>query len=89
MIWVFDIVMALMLLGVAWRLLFTPDLFKGIVLFIVFGVLMAVTYARLSAPDVALTEAAVGAGITGALLLQTLRRLHGSARTPPCDTMEN
>ena len=37
----FDLVLLLTLLWLAWRVLAAPDLFKGIVLFIAFGLLMA------------------------------------------------
>jgi uncharacterized MnhB-related membrane protein len=40
--------------------------------FIALGVVTALAWARLSAPDVALAEAALGAGLTGALLLRHL-----------------
>jgi uncharacterized MnhB-related membrane protein len=71
----FDLLLASTLLFLGWGLLFTTRLFQAVVLFIVFGLLAALAYARLQAPDVALTEAAVGAGVTGALLLDALRRI--------------
>ncbi len=74
--WFFDIVLGLGLLWLAWRALASPDLFKGIVLFISFGLLMALAWVRLEAPDVALAEAAIGAGLTGALLLVALSVLN-------------
>jgi len=84
--WVFDAVLGFALLWLAWRALASPDLFRAIVLFIAFGLLMALAWVRLDAPDVALAEAAIGAGLTGALLLTTLARLdkssgRGSGRT--------
>jgi len=36
---------------------------------------MALDWVRLAAPDVALAEAAIGAGLTGALLMAALARL--------------
>jgi len=71
----FDAVLGVTLLWLAWRALATENLFKGIVLFIAFGLLMALAWVRLNAPDVALAEAAIGAGLTGALLLVALTRL--------------
>lgn len=68
----FDLLLALALLWSAWRSLATPDLTRAVVMFIVFGLLMAMAWARLSAPDIALAEAAIGAGLTGALLLDAL-----------------
>lgn len=44
----------------------------AVVLFLVFGVLLATLWARLAAPDIALAEAALGAGVTGALLMDTI-----------------
>lgn len=71
----FDALLVLTLLGVAWRLLAGGDLFRSVVLFIAFGLLLSLAWVRLSAPDVALAEAAIGAGVTGALLLVALGRL--------------
>lgn len=72
---VFDTLLGFALLWLAWRALASPELFQAIVLFIAFGLLMALAWVRLDAPDVALAEAAIGAGLTGALLLATLARL--------------
>jgi len=73
---VFDLTLTLTLVWLAWRLLATPDLFKAIVLFIAFGLLMALAWVRLQAPDIALAEAAIGAGVTGALFLWALKRIN-------------
>jgi multisubunit Na+/H+ antiporter MnhB subunit len=66
----------------AWRVLATEDPPKAVVLFIALGLLSSVAWARLGAPDVALVEAAVGAGLTGALLMSALGWL-APARPPP------
>ena len=73
--WPLDALLALTLLWVGWRVLTSPDLFKAIVFFISLGLLLALSWVRLKAPDVALAEAAIGAGLTGALLLAALARL--------------
>jgi energy-converting hydrogenase B subunit D len=70
-----DGLLVLILLWLAYAALSSPDLFRGIVLFIAFGLVLSMTWARLGAPDVALAEAAIGAGLTGALLLATWGRL--------------
>jgi energy-converting hydrogenase B subunit D len=75
----FDVVLGLMLVWLAWRVLSAPDLFKAVVLFIVFGLLMALAWARLDAPDIALAEAAIGAGLTGALLLDAVGQMARSS----------
>ena len=71
----FDAVLGFALLSLAWLALASPELFRAIVLFIAFGLLMALAWVRLNAPDIALAEAAIGAGLTGALLLAALARL--------------
>jgi multisubunit Na+/H+ antiporter MnhB subunit len=68
-----DLILAALLLGLAWSALFSQDLKRGVVLFIAFGLLLAIVWARLHAPDLALAEAAIGAGLAGALLLVALR----------------
>lgn len=70
-----DLLLVAILLWVAWAALSSRDLFRGIVLFIAFGLILAMAWMRLGAPDVALAEAAIGAGLTGALLLATWGRL--------------
>jgi uncharacterized MnhB-related membrane protein len=73
--WTLDGVLAVLVLGLAWRALSTPALFRAVVLFIAFGLALALVWARLAAVDVALAEMAIGAGVTGALLLAALARL--------------
>jgi uncharacterized MnhB-related membrane protein len=73
--WAFDGLLGCTVMWLAWRALACEDLFKGIVLFISFGLLMALVWVRLNAPDIALAEAAIGAGLTGALLLVALAKL--------------
>jgi multisubunit Na+/H+ antiporter MnhB subunit len=76
----FDVVLAVLVPFLAWRVLAADDLFKATVLFIVFGLLLALVWVRLRAPDVALAEAAIGAGLTGALFLSALGRLQRTDR---------
>ena len=73
----FDVALVLALVAIAMGTLLSHDLFQSVVLFIVFGLLMAVAWCRLEAVDVALAEAAIGAGLTGALLLNTLAATRG------------
>lgn len=76
--WAFDGLLGLGLLWLAWRALASPDLFRAIVLFVSFGLLITLAWVRLDAPDVALAEAAIGAGLTGALLLSAWARLQST-----------
>lgn len=70
--WLFDGVLTGVLLFLTWRILAVGNLFRAVILFIVFGLLLSLVWVRLQAPDVALAEAAIGAGFTGALLLHAL-----------------
>jgi len=75
---VFDILLALLLVWLGWRTVASPNLFDAVILFVIFGLLMVLCWARLGAPDVALAEAAIGAGLTTALLLEAYRDLTGN-----------
>ncbi|MFU2489159.1 Na(+)/H(+) antiporter subunit B [Thauera sp. WH-1] len=78
----FDVVLGLALLATAVGALASRELFRAIVMFIVFGLLMALAWVRLQAPDIALAEAAIGAGLTGVLLLDTLGYLRRRFERP-------
>jgi uncharacterized MnhB-related membrane protein len=71
----FDGVMALALVWLAWRALADRDLFRSVITFIALGLLIALAWVRLRASDVALAEAAIGSGLTGALILSALARM--------------
>jgi multisubunit Na+/H+ antiporter MnhB subunit len=71
----FDLLLAIALVALATASLRARDLFKGVVLFMLFGLLVAIAWVRVHAPDLALAEAAIGSGITGALFLGVLSRL--------------
>jgi uncharacterized MnhB-related membrane protein len=83
----FDILLGLTLCTCTVGSLASRDLFRAIVLFMVVGLLMALVWVRLQAPDLALAEAAIGAGLTGALLLDTLGYLR--RRFTPVNDKEN
>ena len=80
-----DIALAAVVVAVGWRSLTERDLFAASVAFIAFGLALALAWARLSAPDVALAEAALGAGITGVLLVDAARELSRPAARPGDD----
>jgi len=80
-----DALLVMILLWLAWAALSSRDLFRGIVLFIAFGLVLSMVWARLDAPDVALAEAAIGAGLAGALFLATWGRLPGHGTEPDDD----
>ena len=81
----FDLAIALLLVVLALESLYTPNLFTSVAFFIAFGLVLALVWVRLEAPDLALAEAAVGAGLTGVLLLDAAREVsarRGAERSP-------
>ena len=49
---------------------------QAVIIYMAYSVIMSVVWIMLESPDLAITEAAVGAGITSLLLFLTLRRLN-------------
>jgi energy-converting hydrogenase B subunit D len=73
-----DLVLVAGTLVLALMCVAAKDLFKAIVLFVSLGLFVTIVWARLQAWDVAIAEAAIGAGLTGALLLATWRSLQAN-----------
>lgn len=48
----------------------------AVIVFTSYSIVMAVVWLLLRSPDLAITEAAVGAGVNGVLFFLTLRKLH-------------
>ena len=69
-----DILLCLLILSLALGVLGDANPFRGVIIFIVFGLVMALSWTRLDAPDLALAEAALGAGVIGVLFLVALRK---------------
>jgi multisubunit Na+/H+ antiporter MnhB subunit len=76
----FDITLGGLIIAVALAAMLARELLTAIVLFIVYGLLVALAWVRLDALDVALAEAAIGAGLTGILLVGSAGRLRGAGR---------
>ncbi|MBR4503010.1 MAG: DUF4040 domain-containing protein [Clostridia bacterium] len=53
----------------------TRSLLSAVIILMSYSVVMSVLWILLEAPDLAVTEAAVGAGVTGVLFFLTLRRI--------------
>jgi multisubunit Na+/H+ antiporter MnhB subunit len=82
-----DLLLAVVVLAAALWTLAASSLFGAVIGFVVTGLLLALVWVRLDAVDVALTEAAIGAGATGVIILYVVARLRGgeaeiSAATP-------
>lgn len=51
-------------------------LLNTVIVYMAFSVMMAVLWSLLQSPDLAITEAAVGTGISSILFFLTLRKIH-------------
>lgn len=80
--WLLDGALGLLVLGLAFGALHGRNLYASVLLFIAFGLALALVWARLGATDLALAEAAIGAGLTGVLLFAALARQPGPAELP-------
>jgi len=73
-----NITFLVLLVATALLAVFARDLLAAVIIFSVYSLIMALMWQRLQAPDLALTEAAVGAGVTAVLfvvtIFKTLRR---------------
>ncbi len=72
-----DLILGLAVIGVAVWTLAVRGNFPAVIGFVAYGLLLALVWVRLGAVDVALTEAALGAGATGVILLFAVVRLRG------------
>ena len=58
----------------------TKSLLSAVIIFMAQGLAVSVVWILLRSPDLAITEAAVGAGISGTLFLMTLKKLRSEDR---------
>ena len=75
---VLQIVLAAMVLGLGVWTIVARQTYAATVGFIAYGLLVPLIWVRLDAVDVALTEAAIGGGLGGVLLLAAAARLRGT-----------
>ena len=84
---VLDLGLAILVVAVAAWTIAARELFAAVVGYVAYGLLLSIVWIRLYAPDVALTEAAIGSGVTGVLLVtvgRAARRRRRKAEAPSC-----
>ena len=77
------VILLLFLIVCAVAASFSRRLLTSVVIYMAFSLVMAVIWLILQSPDLAITEAAVGAGVTGMLfyiLLKKIRSIQTTAR---------
>ena len=72
----FEIMLLLFLVACAIAVSFTKRIISAVVIFMSYSIIMSILWILLESPDLALTEAAVGAGVTSVLFFLTLKRIN-------------
>lgn len=55
---------------------FSKNLLNSILIYMSYSLVMSILWVCLESPDLAITEAAVGAGVTSILFFTTLKKIH-------------
>ncbi len=74
---IFTSMLLLFLIVCAVSVSFSKNLLNSILIFMSYSLIMSVLWIVLESPDLAITEAAVGAGVTSILFFVTLKKIHG------------
>lgn len=72
----FQIILMGLLIVCAVSVSFSKNLLNSILIYMSFSLVMSMLWICLESPDLAITEAAVGAGITSVLFFVTLKKIH-------------
>lgn len=54
----------------------TKNLLTSLIIYMAFSLIMSIIWVCLQSPDLAITEAAVGSGVTSILFFVTLKKIH-------------
>lgn len=73
---IFTCVLLIFLIVCAVSVSFSKNLLNSILIFMSYSLIMSVLWIILESPDLAITEAAVGAGVTSILFFVTLKKIH-------------
>ena len=76
---VFQIILLVFLIICAVAVSFSRNLLNSILIFMSFSLIMSILWVCLESPDLGITEAAVGAGVTSVLFFATLKKIHAIA----------
>ncbi len=74
MITILDVLLLLFLIVCAVAVARTRDLLSAVIMFAAYSLVMAIIWQMLGSPDVAITEAALGAGVTTFLFIAAISR---------------
>lgn len=71
-----EIILLILLVVCAVGVNFGKSLLQAVIIFMSYSSIMCILWVLLESPDLAITEAAVGAGVSSVLFMLTLRRIH-------------
>jgi uncharacterized MnhB-related membrane protein len=77
----FIMILALFLIVCAIATCLHKTLLTSIIIFMAYSTIMSIIWALLESPDLAITEAAVGAGVTSILFFVTLKKIRAVETT--------
>ncbi len=69
------IILLVLLIVCAVSVNLTKTLLQSVIIFMAYSSIMCILWILMESPDLAITEAAVGAGVSGVLFLLTLRKI--------------
>lgn len=72
----FQLLLLFFLVACAISVTFSKNLLNSILIYMSFSLIMSIIWITLESPDLAITEAAVGAGVTTILFFVTLKKIH-------------
>ena len=73
---VFQLILLGFLVVCAISVSFSRNLLNSILIYMSYSLVMSIIWVCLESPDLAITEAAVGAGVTSILFFATLKKIH-------------
>lgn len=74
---IFNAILLIFLVVCAISVSFSKNLLNSILIFMSYSLIMSMIWILLESPDLAITEAAVGAGVTSVLFFVTLKKIQG------------
>jgi len=73
---VFTYILMAFLIICAIAVSFSKNVLNSVLIFMSYSLVMSIVWILLESPDLAITEAAVGAGVTSVLFFVTLKKIH-------------
>jgi uncharacterized MnhB-related membrane protein len=85
---IITIILLILLIVCAIAVNLTGNLLQAVIIFMAYSFMMSVVWILMESPDLGITEAAVGAGISGTLFLMTLKKIRREDEVDPSDRRE-